>query len=112
MIWKRFAELPGELTQRLKENGVEPPEDSVERRALTLAVLRAKAAGCRDVAARETGEPIQTPPRPAPIIVADNDSVPTLRGLHDLWSGHLGPDACPGRGGPTPFRFPCPSRCA
>ena len=55
MMWKPFAELPGELTQRLNENGLELPEDSDVRRALALAVLRAKAAGHRDVAAREAG---------------------------------------------------------
>ncbi|MGA2496064.1 MAG: hypothetical protein ABSF67_24605, partial [Roseiarcus sp.] len=37
--WKPFAELPGELTQRLNENGLDLPEDSAERRALTPAVL-------------------------------------------------------------------------
>ncbi len=85
MMWKRFAEQPGELTQRLIENGVELLDDSVERRALALAAPRAKTAGFKDVAAREAGEPIQTPPRPAPIVAADDDPVPTLRGLHDLW---------------------------
>jgi hypothetical protein len=84
MMWKPFAELPGELTQRMNENRVELPEDNVERRALASAVLRAKAAGYKDVAAREAGEPIETPPRPAPINAADDDPVPTLRGLHDL----------------------------
>ncbi|MGA2495297.1 MAG: hypothetical protein ABSF67_20540 [Roseiarcus sp.] len=69
----------------MNENRVELPEDSVERRALALAVLRAKAAGYKDVAAREAGEPIETPARPAPIVAVDDDPVPTLRGMHDLW---------------------------
>jgi len=85
MMWKPFAELPGELTQRLNENGVELPEDSDVRRALALAVLRAKEAGHKDVAAREAGESIETPPRTAPINAADDDPVPTLRGMHKLW---------------------------
>jgi integrase len=85
MMWKPFAERPGELTERLNENGVELPEDSDVRRALALAVLRAKMAGHRDVAAREAGQSIETQPRPAPINVADDDPVPTLRGLHKLW---------------------------
>ena len=89
--WKPFAELPGELTQRLNENGVALPEDSKVRSALALAVLRAEKAGYRDVAAREADESIATPPRPAPIIVADDDPVPTLRGLHDLWIDRADP---------------------
>ena len=85
MMSKRLAELPGELTLRLNENGLDLPGDSVERRPLALAVLRAKVAGYRDVAAREADEPIETPPRPAPINAVDDDPVPTLRGMHDLW---------------------------
>ena len=85
MMWKRFAELPGELTQRLNENGVDLPEDSAERRPLALAVLRAKKAGYEGVAARDAGRSIETPPRPAPINAADDDPVPTLRGMHKLW---------------------------
>ena len=91
MMWKTFAELPGELTQRLTENGLDLPEDSAERRGLALAVLRAKAAGHKDVAAREAGESIETPPRSAPIHAADDDPVPTLRGLHDLWIEKVDP---------------------
>ena len=91
MMWKPFAELPGELTQRLDENSLELPEDSVERRALALTVLRAKTTGYRDVAAREAGEPIETPPRPAAIVVADDDPVPTSRGLHDPWIDRVHP---------------------
>jgi hypothetical protein len=91
MMWRRFAEVSGELTQRLTENGVEPPEDSVERDALALAAPRDKAAGFEDVAAREAGEPIETPPRPAPIVAADDDPVPTLRGLHGLWIDRVHP---------------------
>jgi hypothetical protein len=75
----------------LDENSLALPEDSVERRALALAVLRAKTAGYWAVAAREAGEPIETPPRPAPIIVADDDPVPTLRGLHKLWIDRVHP---------------------
>jgi integrase len=91
MMWKRVAELPGELTQRLEENGLDLPEDGAERRALAHAVLRGKAAGYKDVAAREAGEPIETPPRPAPINAADDDPVPTLRELHKLWRDRVNP---------------------
>ena len=91
MMWKPFAELPGELTQRLNENGLELPEDSAVRRGLALAVLRAKETGFRDVAAREGRQPIETPFRPAPINAADDDPVPTLRGMHDLWIDRADP---------------------
>ena len=90
-MWKPFAELPGELTQRLNENGVDLPEDSAERRPLALAVLRAKEAGYRGVASREACESIETPLRPAPINAADDDPVPTLRGMHNLWATRFHP---------------------
>ena len=54
-------------------------------------MLRAKAAGQKDVAAREAGESIETPPRPGPINAADDDPVPTLRGMHDLWVARVHP---------------------
>jgi integrase len=91
MTWKRFAGLPGELTQRLNDNGVALSEDSDVRPALALAVLRAKQAGFRDVAAREGDEPVETPPRPAPINAADDDPVPTLRELRKLWRDRVNP---------------------
>jgi integrase len=93
MIWSPVAATPRELARRLNENGVDLPEDTVERRTLALNVLRAKAAGIRDVAAREGGAPIETPSRPAPIVEpeVEDDPIPTLRGMHDLWKKKMRP---------------------
>ena len=93
MIWNRVSEAPSELARRLNENGVDLPDDSVERRTIALNVLRADAAGFRDVAARDAGEPVETPPRPAPIVEPDveDDPNPTLGGMHDLWKKKMRP---------------------
>ena len=43
----RLDEIPGEVEQRLKENGLDLPEGHLDRRALALAITRAKGARSR-----------------------------------------------------------------
>jgi hypothetical protein len=84
---------PGELTSRLQENGIDLVGPDVEHRKLALGVLRAKAGALRDADARDKGESIETPPRPAPIVDSPetDPEKKTLREMHDIWKDEKRP---------------------
>lgn len=87
--------LPGELTRRLQENGLELPKGSPDRRQLGLAVLRAKNAAVQDVEARSKGNQIETPKRPARIAPLEQSAAAgqkTLSQMHETWVGLETPD--------------------
>ncbi len=56
--------IPSEVEQRLHENGIELPAGHPDRRALALAITRAKVRALNDLAERDRGMPIETPERP------------------------------------------------
>ena len=57
----RLDEIPGEVEQRLKENGLDLPKGHVDRRALALAITRAKVRALTDVGRRDRGAPTTRP---------------------------------------------------
>ncbi|MGP8261418.1 MAG: site-specific integrase [Rhodoblastus sp.] len=86
------AQSPGELTQRLAENGF-ALEDELERRKVAHAVLMAKAAGFQGVQARIEGRMVETPSRPAaPGASESKEILPTILEMHDIWARRTRPD--------------------
>lgn len=85
-------DVPGELTERLVENGYDL-SDEMERRKVAHAVLMAKAAAHQDILLRAKGIAIETPPRPAPLKADDQgEEFPTILQMHDIWSDRIKPD--------------------
>lgn len=83
-----IAGIPSEVDQRLKENGIDLPDGHVDRRAIALAITRAKLRALNDVAKRDRGAPIDTPERPAsvkPAAAAPPKLVPLLSSMPERW---------------------------
>jgi integrase len=83
----RLNEIPGEVEQRLRENGLDLPQGHIDRRALALAITRAKVQAFKDVSRRDCGAPIQTPERPAVVQSEPKPSVPVplLSAMQERW---------------------------
>ena len=97
----RLDEIPREVEQRLKENGLDLPKGHADRRA--LAITRAKVRAFNDVRRRDQGAPIDTPDRPTivkPPVTTPAAPVPRLLAMPDRWialvrpqSKHIGDNA-------------------
>ena len=90
----RLDEVASEVEQRLRENDIELPRDHADRRAVALAITRAKLRALNDVAKRDKGAPIETPLRPVcPAQPAESapTSVPRLSEMHARWIKSLRP---------------------
>ncbi|MDX7953467.1 site-specific integrase [Lichenihabitans sp. Uapishka_5] len=83
----RIAEIPSEVDERLKENGLELPLDHVDRRAIALAITRAKLRALNDVKKRCEGVPVETIERPAIVqaTLATAAQIPTLSAMQTRW---------------------------
>jgi hypothetical protein len=86
-VLDKITEEPSELSRRLSENHLGIGEDEVERRKAGLAIMRGQLAGLEAVGARASGNSVETPDRPAPIVAAQSKRKPGLRHLHELWKG-------------------------
>ena len=83
----RIDEIPSEVEQRLRENNLDLPPGHVDRRALALAITRAKLRALHDVGKRDRGAPIDTPARP-PVVqpgAVPVESIPALSQMLDRW---------------------------
>jgi integrase len=83
------SQIPGELSARLAENGIDLADER-ERRKAALGILRAKIAALEDTVLRDEGRAIETPARPEPI-VPPAKRAPGLRELHKTWIGKMRP---------------------
>lgn len=83
----RIDEIPSEVELRLRENNLDLPPGHVDRRALALAITRAKLRALLDVGKRDRGAPIDTPARP-PVVQPETvpvEPVPCLSQMLDRW---------------------------
>jgi hypothetical protein len=74
--------------ERLAENGIRMPADSLDRRLAALSMLRAAARTHHEVDERLTGRHVATPPRPDPIVVPVTEIAPhspVLSAVFDTW---------------------------
>ena len=84
----RLDEVASEVEERLRVNGLELPPDHADRRAVALAITRAKLRALNDMVERDKGAPIETPARPAcpaPPVVTPPTLVPRLSEMHERW---------------------------
>ena len=90
----RIDEIPSEVEQRLRENNLDLPPGHIDRRALALAITRAKLRALHDVGKRDRGAPIDTPARP-PVVqpeTAPVEPVPCLSQMLDRWIAMARPE--------------------
>lgn len=80
-----IGEIPSEVERRLKENGFDLPDGHVDRRAIALAMTRAKLRALNDVIKRDRGEPIDTPARSAAVQGIESTPVPPLSAMPERW---------------------------
>ena len=80
-----IGEIPSEVERRLKENGLDLPEGHIDRRAIALAMTRAKLRALNDVGKREKGEPVETPERPPAVQPNGSQPAPPLSAMPERW---------------------------
>ena len=79
--------IPSDVEALLNENGITLPRDHPDRRALALAMLRAKVEAYRIVEARLGGAPDETPERPARLETAPVENGKPLSEMRTRWIG-------------------------
>ena len=78
--------IPSDVDVILAENGITISPHHPDRKALGLAILRAQIAASAMVEARRSGAPIDTPDRPAPMVLTSTPSKgPTLSAMRERW---------------------------
>ena len=76
----------------LAENGITISLHHPDRQALGLAMLRAQINASAAIRARRSGKPVETPDRPAPLVVAPlQPKGPTLSAMRQRWIELIGP---------------------
>ncbi len=84
---KQIGVTPSQVDALLHDNEISLPPDHPDRRRLALSLLQAQVKAYDALERRDRGEPVETPPAPAKVIMTELSSPTgkTLSSMREIW---------------------------